>query len=275
MAESARRRVASAQAGHPARRFESRCLRFTMRRRSIRQDARLLPGGCWFEPSRRSLITPRSSSGSRMPVSHTGDAGSNPARGLRWVAGVPPPRALGRVWRRGLAVSRVRRVRFPSRALLAVAQWTSTTLLPWPTGVRLLPARLRRKASSEPSGRDPDEQGAIPWRRPSCSRAGIRRVDSCRSDPRLRRGRSLKAAASPPQLPHHATHRDANGYFSATTMGRLGRRRSDTAVRRGSIPRSSTTRSPAPDADVRRAARRERAARAGERAVRGARPSRR
>src|SRR6187549_1598032 len=79
--------------------------------------------------------------------------------------GVPPPRALGRVWRCGLAVSRVRRVRFPSRALLAVAQWTSTTLLPWPTGVRLLPARLRRKASSEPSGRDPDEQGATPWRR--------------------------------------------------------------------------------------------------------------
>ena len=68
-----------------------------------------------------------------MPVSHTGGAGSNPARGL---------------------------------VFLAVAQWTSTTLLPWPTGVRLLPARLRRKASSEPAGREPVEQGAIPWRRP-------------------------------------------------------------------------------------------------------------
>ena len=140
-------------------------------------------------------FTPRSSSGSRMPASQAGDAGSNPARGLEvGEPGVPPPSALGRVWRRGLAVSRVRRVRFPSRALLAVAQWTSTTLLPWPTGVRLLPARLRRKASSEPSGRDPDEQGAIPWRRLVCSRAGIRRADSCRSDPRLRRGRSLKAS---------------------------------------------------------------------------------
>ena len=41
----------------------------------------------------------------------------------------------------------------------------STTLLPWPTGVRILPARLRRKASSEPAGREPVEQGAIPWRR--------------------------------------------------------------------------------------------------------------
>lgn len=73
--------------------------------------------------------------------------------------------ALGRVWRCGSAVSRVRRVRSPSRALLAVAQWTSTRLLPWPTGVRLLPARLRRKASSEPAGCEPAEQGAIPWRR--------------------------------------------------------------------------------------------------------------
>ena len=183
------------------------------------QDDRLLPGECWFDPSRRSRVgeplvphrppphadrmdppcrasrpakpasgrhgsrierslcltrfTPRSSSGSRMPASQAGDAGSNPARGLEvGEPGVPPPSALGRVWRRGLAVSRVRRVRFPSRALLAVAQWTSTTLLPWPTGVRLLPARLRRKASSEPSGRDPDEQGAIPWRRLVCSRAG-------------------------------------------------------------------------------------------------------
>ena len=95
-----------------------------------------------------------------MPVSHTGDAGSNPARGTS--------RALGRVWECGPAVYRVRRVRFPSRALLAVAQRMSTRLLPWPTGVRLLPARLRRKASSEPAGRDPVEQGAIPWRRPIC-----------------------------------------------------------------------------------------------------------
>jgi hypothetical protein len=97
---------------------------------------------------------------SRMPVPQIGDAGSNPARGVH-------VHALGRVWRCGPAVSRVRRVRSPSRALLAVAQRTSTRLLPWPTGVRLLPARLRRKASSEPAGREPVEQGAIPWRRPN------------------------------------------------------------------------------------------------------------
>ena len=84
-------------------------------------------------------------------------------------------------------------------ALLAVAQWTSTTLLPWPTGVRLLPARLRRKASSEPAGGEPAEQGAIPWRRPSCSRAGIRGNGSPPLHPSLRLGRSLTAAASQPQ----------------------------------------------------------------------------
>lgn len=61
----------------------------SLRRRSIRQDARLLPGACWFESSRRS--------------SH--------ARGCKRLL------ALGRVWRCGSAVSRVRRVRSPSRAL--------------------------------------------------------------------------------------------------------------------------------------------------------------
>ena len=65
----------------------------------------------------------------------------------------------------GPVVSRVRRVRFPSRALLAVAQWMSSALLPRAMGVRLLPARLRRKASSEPAGCEPVKQGAIPWRR--------------------------------------------------------------------------------------------------------------
>ena len=110
------------------------------------QDDRLLPGECWFDPSRRSRVgepwfphrppphadrmdppclasrpakpasgrhgsrierslcltrfTPRSSSGSRMPASQAGDAGSNPARGLEGrEPGVPPPSALGRVWR--------------------------------------------------------------------------------------------------------------------------------------------------------------------------------
>ena len=40
----------------------------------------MLPGACWFEPSRRSLPAPIVQR-SRMPVPHTGDAGSNPARG--------------------------------------------------------------------------------------------------------------------------------------------------------------------------------------------------
>ncbi len=68
---------------------------------------------------------------SRMPVSHIGDAGSNPARGLFFrslKSAASRPRltlpsqlflALGRVWRCGSAVSRVRRVRSPSRALFS------------------------------------------------------------------------------------------------------------------------------------------------------------
>jgi hypothetical protein len=118
-----------------------------------------------------SQLTPRSSSRSRMPVSHTGDAGSNPARGFL--------HALGRVWRCGSAVSRVRRVRSPSRALLAVAQRTEHHVPTVATGVRLLPARLRRKASSEPSGCEPVEQGATPWRRVTTTgRLGRHRSDT-------------------------------------------------------------------------------------------------
>ena len=94
---------------HAARRFESCCLRRTMRRRSIGRTTGCYPEDAGSSPA-VAAHTPRSSSGSRMPVSHAGDAGSNPARGSH---------ALGRVWRCGLAVSRVRRVRFPSRALLA------------------------------------------------------------------------------------------------------------------------------------------------------------
>lgn len=65
----------------------------------------------------------------------------------------------------GPVVSRVRRVRFPSRAPLAVAQWRAPRSYRGGTGVRLLPARLRRKACSEPAGCESVEQGATPWRR--------------------------------------------------------------------------------------------------------------
>jgi len=132
----------------------------------------------------------------------------------------------------GPVVSRVRRVRFPSRALLAVAQWMSAALLPRAMEVRLLPARLRRKACSEPAGCESVEQGAIPWRRP------IQRARHAFAATRPRSGRLQGSARSEVR---------ASGFRSApaeTTTGRLGKRRSDTAVERGSIPRSSTSRTP-------------------------------
>ncbi len=77
-----------------------------------------------------------------------------------------PSLALGRVWECGPAVSRVRRVRFPSRAPSRRSS-TGRALRSYrgEMGVQILPARLRRKASSEPAGCEPVEQGAIPWRR--------------------------------------------------------------------------------------------------------------
>jgi hypothetical protein len=158
-----------------ARPFESGRGVLTLRRRPTGRTAGCYPVDAGSSPAVAACeLKPRSSSRPRMPVSQTGDAGSNPARGSS------SNHALGRVWACGPAVSRVRRVRFPSRAPLAVARWMSTTLLPWFTGVRILPARLRRKASSEPAGRDPVEQGAIPWRRPKTTtgRLGRHRSDT-------------------------------------------------------------------------------------------------
>jgi hypothetical protein len=86
-------------------------------------------------------------------------------------------------------------------------------------GVRVLPARLRRKASSEPAGCEPVEQGAIPWRRPICAQVA-------NPHPRIRDARNSRASAS---------RRRRAGWR---------RHRSDTAGPRGSIPRSSTSRTP-------------------------------
>jgi hypothetical protein len=97
-------------------------------------------------------------------------------------------------------------------------------------GVRLLPARLRRKACSEPAGCESVEQGAIPWRRLRGAQIGIhlRGVPIARRPlKRPLRGRSLRQ--------HDARFRRRAGW---------AKRRSDTAVERGSIPRSSTSRTP-------------------------------
>ena len=99
------------------------------------------------------------------------------------------------------------------------------------------PAESARLAVAQWTGAPPCEGGGRRFessrRGSSCSRARFRRAESRRSDPRLRRGRSLKASASPPQLRRSVNERDL------PTTGRLGRRRSDKAVERGSIPRSS------------------------------------
>jgi hypothetical protein len=213
----------------------------------------LLPGRRWFDPSRRSLalrparsrraepgsarLAPPSARGlsglcsalsppAASPWRHAGVRGaimprSSSGRGrrsltpearVRFPLGAPHDTLSDASGTCGPAVSRVRRVRFPSRALLAVAQWMSAALLPRAMGVRLLPARLRRKACSEPAGCESVEQGAIPWRR------------LC--------------------IPRVAARADFRSTQQASTTGRLGKRRSDTAVERGSIPRSSTSRTP-------------------------------
>ena len=113
--------------------------------------------------------------------------------------------ALGRAWWCGSAVSRVGRVRLPSRA-------------------------LTRRSSAD--------------RAPPCDGGG-RRFESSR------RGSFSFASATPPSgiaplgsPPAAGQIPEGVGFAAATandppTAGRLGRRRSDMAVERGSIPRSS------------------------------------
>ena len=180
----ARQRVASAQAARAARRFESCCLRHrpvAQRRRAVgfgptrARSNRAGVSMCTMRRrstagrpvvTRRMLVRPQPSQPHSCPGRLTvEDAGlSHRKRGFDSRSGYFTLSDASGIC--GPVVSRVRRVRFPSRALLAVAQWMSSALLPRAMGVRLLPARLRRKASSEPAGRESVEQGAIPWRRP-------------------------------------------------------------------------------------------------------------
>ncbi len=116
---------------------------------------------------------------------------------------------------RGPAVSWVRRVRLPSRALTRRSSADpSATLRGWGTEVRILPARSRHDndASIHPQLRRRKLSEAAAFRDAAPPKAGIRAQDSAR------RNRARE------QTP---------------TTGRLGRRRSDEAVERGSIPRSS------------------------------------
>ncbi len=208
-----------------------------------------------------------------MPAPQAGDAGSNPARGLD---GTSPPadtasdvtvrhrsiraRAVaagGRLCRPGgqprlcHALARRRgRVGEPgvapppsSRARLA----TRPGCLPGEAGSIPVESASRRSSMderhaptveargfdssrrdcvarlvSEPSGRDPVEQGAIPWRRlwPSPAVAAPKATPSGACPARRAGIRALRGQTS--------------------TTGRSARRRSDMAVERGSIPRSST-----------------------------------
>ena len=176
-----------------------------------------------FEPTCRPFESGRGVSMRRRPTGRTPgcypeDAGSSPA-----VAATCPDRldgqepvssndrrravaraishsgrsALGRVWVCGPAVSRVRRVRFPSRA--------------------------------SPRRSSVDERHA--------PNVGRRRFDSSRRDCVAR------LVASPRVVTPWSRVRFPGGAPCMTsTTGRLGRRRSDEAVKRGSIPRSSTFR---------------------------------
>ena len=176
-------------------------------------------------------FTPRSLSqdGARYQASRAGDAGSNPARGLEMgEPGVPPP-----------SCSRARLATRPG-CLPGEAGSIPVESASRRSSVGRAPRSYRGRRGFDSSRRDcvarlvaspravtPTSRVRFPGGAPSCSRAGIRRADSCRSDPRLRRGRSLKASPSGPQRPRRANLTRARA--SATT-GRLARRRSDTAV---------------------------------------------
>jgi hypothetical protein len=174
----------------------------------------LLPGERWFDPSRRSLAPhlPRSSSG-------RGRRSLTPEARVQFPLGVlHTARPRTRLETRPGCLPGEAGSTPVEGVLSRRSSVVSTTLLPWGTGVRLLPARLRRTARSEPPGCEPGKQGAIPWRR------------LCRAPKLLERplrGRWLRKATA-----------------LLSTTGRLGKHRSDTAVERGSIPRSSTFRAP-------------------------------
>ena len=128
-----------------------------------RQDDRLLPGECWFDPSRRSLsFVPRSSSSVE-------DSGlSHRRRGFESRSGHLLEHMLSDASGIcGPAVSRVRRVRFPSRALLAVAQWMSAALLPRAMEVRVLPASCVARLVASPRAVNPWSRVRFPGDAPS------------------------------------------------------------------------------------------------------------
>ena len=120
--------------------------------------------------------------------------------------------ALGRAWWRGSAVSRVGRVRLPSRAL-----------------TRRSSADEHHPATVGDGGSNPPDE----IRRTGPGAAALR--GSC--------GREADVSGICPAAggdPNDAIPLPRNRAREQTpTTGRLGRRRSDTAVERGSIPRSS------------------------------------
>jgi hypothetical protein len=145
----------------------------------------------------------------RTPVPQTGNAGSTPARGAVFCPQTRDPQersprrgrhgsrplrvrplalALGRVWRCDPAVYRMRRVRFPSGALLAVAQRTSTRLLPWPTEVRLLPASCVARLVASPRAVNPWSRVQFPGDAPLVAQGR----ESAGADPRPRGAEPLR-----------------------------------------------------------------------------------
>ena len=186
-----------------------------------------------------------------MPVSHTGDAGSNPARGApRCDRGV-------RSEAHGVA-SAADRVRVPAVALDGALGGQDGGLHPpergsIPRGSTLsadrepLPrSRSRESLKASPVGAATAAWRETPlvtlqvathalgrawWRGSAVSRVGRVRLPS----------RALTRRSSADRAPpcDGGGRRFESSRRDTTTTGRLGRRRSDMAVERGSIPRSS------------------------------------
>jgi hypothetical protein len=234
----------------------------SLRRRPIGRTTGCYPVDAGSSPA-VAAFTPRSSSRSRMPVSQTGDAGSSPARGItrsRTRLGMRPgclPGEAGSIPVESASAvhMRVRPRTCPYRATSKATRGVEVARHVRQGHVRGLTLLL----SPSLSGRAPrsyrGRRGFDSSRRDCVARlVASPRVVSPWSRVRFPGDAPFRAVGNPLARISDRAKSSEDGRFAAlclrhhlaasTTTGRLGRHRSDKAEQRGSIPRSSTPRTP-------------------------------